>query len=87
VKADAEGGDGRVVERTANRSEVLLPDDVRAAVERARATQLEAIRLAHDATRQWRAVARQIADAGLGVHEAARLMGVSPSRVRDLLDP
>jgi hypothetical protein len=62
-------------------------DPTLARTSRARATQLEAIRLAHDATRQWRAVARQIADAGLGIQEAARLMGVSPSRVRDLLDP
>ena len=64
----------------------MLPASIRADIERARATQFEAVRLAQDSTRQWRAIAKQLIQAGLSLHDASRLMGVSPSRVRDLVE-
>ena len=68
------------------RRPVELPEEIRAEVDAARALQREAIATAQRSTRAWRAVAHRLAGAGVPVNEAARILGVSPARVRDLLD-
>lgn len=73
-------------QRHPSRSDAVVPESIRDDIDRARATQFEAIRLAQDATRQWRNIAKRLVKAGLSLHDASRMMGVSPSRVRDLVE-
>lgn len=72
--------------RGRKRSDVVLSPELRSKVEAARALQLEAVAAAQRSTAMWREITRELAATGMGMHDLARLLDVSPARIRDLLD-